>query len=289
VGLAPFFVVAPAQMWHQVAGFLSIQDLQRLPFPFAPHTTDPNKLLERLFPLICVIAAAGGVAWSLARRRVHPAMPLLLVGLLYLLGRADVYHLVPLSVAAAIVLAGAAAAERPSVVRAVLVAGVALIALHGHDRRAGQLLHPPALAAVPGPAGDGVQTGPQDARDLAALRAAVDRLLPRGQPLFVADPRHDLVRVGDPLLYTILGRTNPTRYDVMQPGVVTTAPVQREIVRELAATRAVVRWLDPTASRPEPNGAGRSSGVHLLDDYLAARFRPRGRFGPYELLARAAP
>jgi hypothetical protein len=134
-----------------------------------------------------------------------------------------------------------------------------------------------------------VQTDPVDALDLRALATAVDRLVPVGRPVFVANPRHDLVRVGDPLLYVLLDRPNPTRYDVMQPGVVTTAPVQREIVRELAGTDAVIRWLNPTASRPEPNGAGRSSGVHVLDRFLAAHFTRKARFGDYELLARTAP
>jgi hypothetical protein len=131
-----------------------------------------------------------------------------------------------------------------------------------------------------------VRTTPGDARALRALRAAVDRAAPPGAPVFVADPRHDLVRVGDPALYVILDRPNPTRYDVMQPGVVTTASVQREIVRELAGTRVVVRWRAATATRREPNGSGRSSGVRILDRYLAARFTPRGRFGDYELLVR---
>ena len=77
------------------------------------------------------------------------------------------------------------------------------------------------------------------------------------------------------------------RYDVMQPGVVTTAPVQREMVADLrrAAPALVVRWLDPTASRPEPNGAGRSSGVRILDSYLATAYRPVARFGDYQLLS----
>jgi hypothetical protein len=171
-----------------------------------------------------------------------------------------------------------------------LCAFLALIALHGLDRRAGQLLHPPALAAVPGPAGDGVETDPADARALAALEHAVASLTRPGEPIFVANPRHDLVHAGDPLLYVILGHPNPTRYDVMQPGIVTTAPVQREIVASLrrARVRVVVRWLDRRASEAEADGAGRPSGVKLLDRYLASRFRERARFGAYELLVRAA-
>ena len=85
--------------------------------------------------------------------------------------------------------------------------------------------------------------------------------------MFVANPRHDRVRVGNPLLYVLLERANPTRYDVMQPGVVTTAPVQREMVRDLERARpeVVIRWLSPVAGQRESNGAGRSSGVWILD------------------------
>jgi hypothetical protein len=187
-------------------------------------------------------------------------------------------------------LAGAAGRERHGAVRIALVALLALTALHGLDRRAGQALHSPALAGVPGPTGDGVQTSRSEARALTGLLADVRGLTSPGEPIFVADPRHDLVRVGDPLLYVILDRPDVSGYDVMQPGVVTTARVQREIVRTLerAHTRVVVRWLDPTASLPEPNGAGRSSGVHILDRYLAADFREQARFGYYAVLRRAA-
>jgi hypothetical protein len=107
--------------------------------------------------------------------------------------------------------------------------------------------------------------------------------VPAGAPVLVAPPRFDRVRVGDPLLYVILDRPNPTRYDVMQPGVVTTAAVQREMIGDLARARprVLVRWLDPRASELEPNGSARSSGVVLLDRWLAARYRPGPRFGVY--------
>jgi hypothetical protein len=86
----------------------------------------------------------------------------------------------------------------------------------------------------------------------------------------------------------ILDRPNPTRYDAMQPGVVTTASVQREMVRSLERARVslVVHWVNPTASLPEPNGAGRSSGVDVLDRYLAARFGAVARFGDYQVWLR---
>ncbi len=293
--LAPFFAVAPADMVDDTIGFLGKQHLQRLPFPLDfGGPVRPSKLIEFYLPLILVIGSAAWLAAALLRsggalaRWTLALVPLAVVGLAYLLARTDEFHLLPLAAVLPVLLALSCGAEARMPVRLALVSIVVLIALHGLDRQAGQILHPPALADVPSAAGDGVQTSPSDARALAGLLADVHRLTRPGHPVFVADPRHDLVRVGDPLLYVILDRPNPTRYDVMQPGVVTTAAVQREIVRSLQRSRTavVVRWLDPTASRPEPNGAGRSSGVHVLDSFLTSAFSPQARFGYYQVLVR---
>jgi hypothetical protein len=295
--LAPFLAAAPADMVDDTIGFLPKQHLQRLPFPLDfDGPLRPSKLIEFYLPLILLVALAAwfGAAALRARSGSRPPpaalalVPLALVGGAYLLGRTDEFHLVPLAAVLPVLLAAAAAVERRAPLRLGLLLLLLLIVAHGLERQAGQALHPPAMARVPGPAGNGVRTSPADARALAALLGDVHALVGAGQPVFVADPRHDLVRVGDPLLYVILDRPNPTRYDVMQPGVVTTSGVQREIVRDLerSHTGVVVRWLDPTASRAEPNGAGRSSGVHLLDRYLAGAFRPQARFGYYAVLVR---
>jgi len=296
VSLGPFFAADPAAMWHDTIGFLAIQHLQRLPFPLDFHgSLRPSKLIEFYFPLILILGSGLWLIAAVSERRTGRGTlalaPLAVVGVGYLLGRTDEFHLLPLSAVLAVMLAGAAAVERRLAVRFALLVGLALIAINGLERRAGQALHPPASAAVPGPAGDGVQTSPADARALRELIATVNSLTAPGAPIFVANPRFDLVRVGDPLLYIILGHPNPTRYDVMQPGVVTTAPVQREIIRSLrrSHTRLVVRWLDPTADSPEPGGAGRSSGVHILDRYLAANFHRYATFGYYEVLVPTIP
>ena len=280
----PFLIAGGGDLWRDIAGFLGQQDLQRLPLWVNPHTIKPDKLLEAAFPLILLVLA---VAWAvyLAVRRPGAAkwtwLPLVVVGVGYLAGRADPFHLVPLSVALAIGLAVPG--------RTLLLIGVALIALHGLDRRGGQLLHPPAQAAVPGGVGDGVNTTPDDAASLRALVLYVRGLTPSGQPVFVAVPRYDRVSVGDPLLNVILQRRNPTRYDVVQPGIVTTAKTQREMVRSLAGTDVVVVWHDPRASRAEPNGSAKSSGVTILQRYLARDFDPARRFGVYEVLRRSRP
>ena len=83
-------------------------------------------------------------------------------------------------------------------------------------------------------------------------------------------------------------RPNPTRYDIAAPGVVTSAPVQREIVRDLERTRPplVVRWTAAVTAAPEPNRAGESTGVPLLDDYLARSYREAARYGAFVILER---
>jgi hypothetical protein len=163
-----------------------------------------------------------------------------------------------------------------------------LIVLHGLDRQLGKLRDAENMVAVELPQGPEVRSSPTDARALADLATAVDRRSRPGDPLVSAPPRYDRVRFGDTLLYRLLDRTNPTRYDVIQPGVVTTAPVQREMRRDIAAagTRLVVRWEAPAAREAEPNGSGRSSGVTLLDDWIRNRYRRVGRYGDYVLLER---
>jgi hypothetical protein len=274
-------------MADQVIGFASKQDLQRLPFPLDyDGGFDLNGLLEFYFPAILVAGTALWAGWALVRRRGAPLAALVAVGLAYLLARTDEFHLVPLSVALAMALAWAAGREGNAAARAALAVALGLIAVHGLERRVGQARHPPALAEIPAEAADGVRTAPADAAALRALIPYVRARAPNGAPVLVAPPRYDRVRVGDPMLNVLLDRPNPTRYDVVQPGVVTTAEVQREMARDLPAAPVVVRWLSPLAREREPNGSGRSSGVFILDRAIARGYRPARRFGDYLVLVR---
>jgi hypothetical protein len=287
LALAPFAVVAGGAMADQVLGFASIQDLQRLPFPLDyDGGFDPNKLLEFYLPAILVAGSALWAGWALVRRDGYALAPLIAVGVAYLLARTDEFHLVPLSVVLAMALACAAGRETLALPRAALGVALALVAVHGLERRAGQALHPPALAAIPAAAADGVRTAPDDAAALRALIPYVRASAPGRAPVLVAPPRYDRVRVGDPMLNVLLDRPNPTRYDVVQPGVVTTAKVQREMAGDLRGTPVVVRWLSALAREREPNGSSRSSGVFVLDRAIARGYRPVARFGDYVVLVR---
>ena len=291
--LAPFLVVAGGDMLDQTAGFVTIAGLQRTALPLDPAGagTDPNKLLELWFPALLLAGAALVAAWIAATRPLRrdvTAVPLVGIGAAYLLARPDEFHLVPLAPALAVAAATGAAVTRGTAWRAALLAVVAVIALHGVERQAGLLRHPGDQAAVPGGVGDGVRMPAPEAAALRRLIPRVRALTPHGEPVLVAPPRYDRVRVGDPLLNVLLRRPNPSRYDVIQPGVVTTADVQREIARDLRRTRTpvVVRWSGAAARRVEDNGSGRSSGVHLLDRVIARDYRLHARYGDWVVLVR---
>ena len=287
----PFLLAAHGAFWDQTVGFaLEEQSLQRLPLPGAwDGGLEPNKLLAFYMPYVLIGGCAMWLAAAVAQRaprQAWAALPLAIAGLAYLLARADEFHLVPLAVVLPVLLAGAAGRARAMSLRLVLIAPIALVALNALDQNRIDVLDSQRLSRIRLDVADGVKAPPDEARALEAVVREVRRYVPPDEPVFVANPRHDLVRAGNPLVYVLAGRPNPTRYDVMQPGVVTTAGVQREIVRDLrdSRTELVIRWLSPVADEVEPNGAGRSSGVRVLDRHLARRYTAVARFGPYSVL-----
>jgi hypothetical protein len=295
--LLPFvFAGGPGRFLDQTAGFaLHQQSLQRLPLPGAWNGgLHLSPLFDFYFPYVLI----GGLAlWLLVAALERPTLstlaplPLTLVGLLYLLARVDEFHLIPLTALLPLPLAVGIARARRTAAAIALALPLVLIALHGLNERRIQAFSPPTLVRLRLDVADGVRARPADAASLVRVVHYVRRRVEPGQPVFVANPRHDLVRVGDPLLYVLLQRPNPTRYDVMQPGVITERKTQRGIVASLqrARPKVVVRWLSPLADQREPNGSGRSSGVHVLDGYLANVYRPLRRFGDYLVLARRPP
>jgi hypothetical protein len=298
---------------------------QSLPFPLShPRHVDTGSLraffghsaenlLLYYLPLVLVIGAlaalcALAVRW---RRERWPqvATVVFAAGMThYMVIRPDVFHTAPLAVAASVLiawgLAGTGVPRRANAskharhrgMRALSGVAAALAALslaytvvQGLDRQ--RLVLATHEVALHLPAADGVRVPPEVAGTLVAAVHAVDARVPPGQPIYVIGLRSDLVTAGNPLFYVLASRPNATRYDIAAPGVLTTVGVQNEIVGVLERRRVmlVVRWTDPVTAAPEPNRAGRSSGVRILDAYLAARFRPVARFGSYLLLTRTQP
>ncbi len=116
--------------------------------------------------------------------------------------------------------------------------------------------------------------------------AHVRDVVPPGERIFVGNGRHDRIYINDVMFYFLSGRGSATRYHELHPGLATTAGVQREIVRELEAHRVGHVVLNDRSHPPEPNASSRSSGVHLLDEYLRREFVPVRTFGTHAVWRR---
>jgi hypothetical protein len=213
-----------------------------------------------------VVLVAAGFRF----RRVAGLFILGLGALVYYRTRADLEH----AQALLIVTAGLAALIRPKPVGAAVLV---LLILVGAANRASALFHPPELAPLAG-----VRVPPADARDIPRVKALVQRLVPEGEPIYVAPRRSDLVTFSNPLLHYLLERPNVLRRDVLLQAK---PEEQQRIVAALRrAQPVVVRWTSPESARPEPNRRGRPSGSTALDDYLKAQYRLAERIGAYEVL-----
>jgi hypothetical protein len=293
--LMPFIVVAgPGRFFGQTIGFdVADQHLQRLPLVSgAPAGADLIDRLHHRLPLLLVCATAVAIALVLfSAVRSGPSRDALALvvlcvgGAVYVLGRADLFHLVPLAAVAPALLALAATAEgRPWFAPWLCAAALAVLLVDGVSRRIDILDTAAPTARVPGPAGDGIRIDPATAASLARIGALLDRNAP-GARIWVANARHDRVTSGATLAYVILDRRNATRYDVMQPGVVTERGAQEEIAADLTRRRApVVRWLGAAGALAEDSAAARMNGSRLLDAFLARRYRVAATAGEWQLL-----
>jgi hypothetical protein len=296
----PFVVAAgPADMWDAlVATGLRDREHWTLPFPleygggfalWPPGSLahDLKDVLSYYVPLVLVAGLAVAAVAALARRRELPPLwgALLALGgcfLLYLRSRTDAFHETPLLVVLALLLPLVAVAS-PRRLAAPALAVLALLGAYVGANRVDALLDPPRLERLHLDVADGVRAEPADAEALPPAVAAVRRLVPPGEPIYVVTLRSDLVRVGNPLFYVLAGRPNAmdTDFDLQ-----TSAADQARVVAQLAEARprAIVRWTDPDSARAEPNERGEPSRSRLLDDYLARAYREHARFGHYLVL-----
>lgn len=299
---APFAAAAgPERMWDSlVAEAMRDGEWWRLPFPLVyggPFDAwPPRALAEHVkdvlgyeLPLLGVAGLAAAVGALALRRRPGPAAvglsALALGSLLYLVSRPDELHAQPLLVCLCALLPIAAAARPPRALAAVLAAVLALVLAAGLANRLSALVLPPDLEPVHLPGVPGIRVPPEEARALPAMVAHVQRLVPPGEPVYVAPRRSDVVTLSDPLVHFLVRRPNVLRRDVLlQARPADQAAIVAALRRE--RPRVVVRWLEPASSRPEPNRRGRPSGSRALDEYLARAYAPRAAYGAYAVLER---
>ena len=238
---------------------LDFGDYQSLPFPLdydGPLNTGVDRRLpRRTRPRTCCCSTcrwrscsrwpARSSALALRFRREdwwQVAVAVFAVGMRTTCWRApDAFHTAPLAVMVAVLAAWAArraprevpgrrgrSRSRRAARACAALAGLAFAIVEGADRR--WLGCAPAARRSRSPSPTACACRERTARDLEA-RGAGDPGARAARRADLRRPaRSDLVTAGNPLLYVLADRPNPTRYDIQAPGVVTSAPVQREIV-----------------------------------------------------------
>jgi hypothetical protein len=272
VGLAlyaPFIAAAgPGTVWDAlVVQATRDGDYWRLPFPDGFGGGDAKDFLAWLAPYGALVV----LALAVIQRRAVGLVVLGAGATIYYVSRADLEHAQGLLV----VGAGLAALVRPRLLGAAVLA--ILIAV-GVGNRASALLRPPDLVPF-----ESVRVPPEDAEALTKTIALVQRLVPPGEPIYVAPRRSDLVSFSNPLLHRLTDRPNVLRRDVLLQAK---PDEQAAIVAKLQRTRprVIIRWTDPASAAAEPNRRGRPSGSRALDEYIDGAYVLKARYGSYDVL-----
>ena len=303
-----------SQSWDLLVRY-PIEDFatyQALPFPrlydgaLASFDDWAGALLPFYLPLALLVTLASGlatVAICFVRQRDWQliAGAVFAIGMAhYMLVRPDYFHTAPLAVTASIVAAWgigtassgrskgsgrSARASAATIFAALAMISLAYLTVQAVARRWLQVTEP--VVALTTPVAKPVRAAATTAIPLDQAVGYVRANTTPGDPIYVVGRRADITTAGAPLIYVLTERPNPTRYDIAAPGVLTSAPVQQEIVGDLVRTKPqlIVRWDSPSTAAPEPNLAGRSSGVRILDRYIAANYRQSVRYGDWVVLS----
>ncbi len=116
--------------------------------------------------------------------------------------------------------------------------------------------------------------------------ALIARNTQPGEGIFVGNDQHQMVTWNDVSLYYLANRPGVTRYLQFDPGIVTRADVQQQMVRDLDRHRTRIAVLVQGGYRPEANRSAQP-GSDVLDEYLRRNFHVLAESGPYTVLGRS--
>jgi hypothetical protein len=103
--------------------------------------------------------------------------------------------------------------------------------------------------------------------------------------LFVGLPHHDRIWANDNLTYFAAWRLPSTKWSHFDPFLQNRADIQHEMISEFERNRPPYIVLDAEFENiREPNGSSVSTGVHLLDDYIAAHYKTVQQYGELTIL-----
>ncbi|HZQ44965.1 MAG TPA: glycosyltransferase family 39 protein [Acidobacteriaceae bacterium] len=105
--------------------------------------------------------------------------------------------------------------------------------------------------------------------------------------IYVGLPKHDRIVMNNNLLYFAAQRLPATKWSHFDPFLQNRADIQQEMIGELERNRPPYVVLDGRFQNiHEPNGSSVSTGVHLLDDYIASHYTFVQRYGMLTILKR---
>jgi hypothetical protein len=127
------------------------------------------------------------------------------------------------------------------------------------------------------------------------LAEAIREAAPAEAPLLLVAARNDIVIFVDTAPYWLSDRRPASRHHEPHPAITDTEAGQRDILNAIAAGPPPVivrehRFRDAHLDDIERTfqTAGVAVGATILDDWIAARYRPAGRYGRYELMVPCA-
>ncbi len=107
--------------------------------------------------------------------------------------------------------------------------------------------------------------------------------VPIQEKVYVGVKDTSRVFVNNVMLPFLLNQPVATKYHELHTGIVTTLPVQLEMIDELKDVNYVVLWEFFIC---EKNNGCISTGIRKIDDYITSHFEKKASYGEYEILKR---
>lgn len=115
----------------------------------------------------------------------------------------------------------------------------------------------------------------------------INRHTDQNERILVGLDRHDKIFINPMSLYYASDRLPGTHWSQYDPGIQNSVEVQGEMIKDLK--RNDVRYVVRDASfdsKKEPNESAMTTGVHLLDYYIAGQYRPIAKSGNVQVWLR---
>lgn len=122
--------------------------------------------------------------------------------------------------------------------------------------------------------------------DQAMAVRFIQKHVSMNQDIFVANTRQRRVVGNDVMFYFLADRRPGTHYEEFEPGVVTTAPVQRKMVRELQENDVGYVVLFSGYETRLRTMSSSVEGSEVLDRFLRREYEGVAKFGQYSMLER---